>query len=80
MLTFTINKTHQGKIIFDEKDRFEFDKLRAYFKTENKGSIFARQYSYAVNPYTYCISVLGNYNIGQTLEFVAKCDELRNTD
>ena len=65
----------RGKIIFDEQSRFEFDQLRSYFKTENKSAMFAKQYRYAANPFTYCISVLGNYNIGQTIEFVNKCKE-----
>jgi hypothetical protein len=65
----------RGKILFDEQSRFEFDQLRSYFKTENKSARFAKQYSWAANPYTYCISPLGNYNIGQTLEFINKCNE-----
>lgn len=75
MLTFTLTKGMKGKIVFDESSRYEFDQLRNFFKTENKSAIFARQYSYAANPYTYCISPLGNYNIGQTNEFVEKCKE-----
>ena len=31
--------------------------------TEKKGSMFAKQYRYAANPFTYCISPLGNFNI-----------------
>lgn len=68
----------KGKIIFDEQSRIEFDQLRNAFRTDNKAAIFARQYSYAANPYVYCISILGNYNIGQTLSFTKKCEELRN--
>lgn len=75
MLTFTLTAGLKGKILFDEESRFEFDQLRNFFKVENKSAIFARQYSYAANPYTYCISPLGNYNIGQTNEFIEKCQE-----
>lgn len=53
----------RGKILFDEASRIEFDRLRNYYKTENKASIFAKQYRYAANPFIYCISPLGNYNI-----------------
>jgi hypothetical protein len=53
----------RGKIVFDESSRFEFDQLRNFFKTENKSAIFAKQYRYAANPYIYCISPLGNFNI-----------------
>ena len=63
MLKFTLTNRYGGKIIFDEQSRFEFDLLRNHFKTENKGSMFAKQYRYAANPFTYCISPLGNYNI-----------------
>lgn len=63
MLEFTLTTGMRGKIVFDEKSRIEFDQLRNAFRTENKGAMFAKQYRYAANPYTYCISVLGNYNI-----------------
>lgn len=52
-----------GKILFDEQSRFEFDKLRNTFKTDNKSIMFAKQYRYAANPYIYAISPLGTYNI-----------------
>lgn len=53
----------RGKILFDEQSRLEFDQLRNAFKTDNKSVMFAKQYRYAANPYIYCISPLGAYNI-----------------
>lgn len=63
MLKFTLTNGMKGKIVFDENSRIEFDQLRNFFKTENKSAMFAKQYRYAANPYTYCISPLGTYNI-----------------
>lgn len=58
MLKFTLTAGLRGKIVFDEASRLEFDKLRIAFRTENKSARFAKQYRYAANPYTYCMSVL----------------------
>lgn len=76
MLHFTITNAMRGKIEFDESSRFEFDKLRNSFRTENKGARFSKQYSYAASPYLYCIAPLGAFNIGQTFMFLKKCKEL----
>lgn len=78
MLEFTITPAMKGKILFSQADRLEFDKLRNYFKTQNKAAMFAKQYSYATSPFTYAISPLGAFNIGQTVEFVEYCTKIRN--
>ena len=76
MLQFTITPAMKGKILFEQTDRLQFDKLRSYFKTQNKAAMFAKQYSYATSPYTYAISPLGAYNIGQTKQFVQHCQKI----
>lgn len=66
----------RGKIVYEQSDRVEFDKLRESFKTENNAARFARSVSYSINPWTYAISPLGSYNIGFTIQLLEKCKEL----
>lgn len=75
MLTFT-KSGKRGKIVYNQEDRLEFDKLRESFKTENGAARFARSVSYSINPWTYAISPLGSYNIGFTSTLINKCEEL----
>lgn len=63
MLTFKLVNGLKGKILFDQQSRLDFDRLRNQFKVQNDAARFARQYSYSVNPYKYCISILGVYQI-----------------
>lgn len=73
MLNFIKCNGNRGKITFDQCYRRQFDTLRDHFKTENKSARFARQFSYAVSPWSYCIAPLGAFNIGQTDSFIKFC-------
>ena len=73
MLNFIKGKGNRGKITFDQKSRWQFDKLRDNFKTQNQSARFARQYSYAISPWSYAIAPLGAFNIGQTDDFLQFC-------
>ena len=76
MLTFKQTSPLKGKIVYDQSSRAQFDRLRDCFKIANDSARFARQFSYSVSPFKYCIAPLGGYNIGMTVDFLAKCKEL----
>lgn len=74
MLTFKQTSSFKGKIIFDPDNRLQFDQLRNSFKVINDSAKFARG-MYNVSQYKYCITPLGSYPIGMTIDFLAKCKE-----
>ena len=76
MLTFKQTNPLKGKIIFDQTNRFQFDQLRNSFRTDNDSARFARQFAFSVSEFKYAITPLGSYNIGMTVDFLAKCKEL----
>lgn len=76
MLTFKQTSPLKGKIIFDTDNRAQFDKLRDSFRVTNDSARFARQFAYQASQFKYAITPLGSYNIGMTVDFLAKCKEL----
>ena len=77
MLRFESTKNPlKGKIIFDPENRAQFDKLRDNFKITNDSARFARQFSYNISQFKYAITPLGSYQIGMTVDFLAKCKQL----
>lgn len=77
MLRFESTKNPtKAKIIFDQTNRFQFDKLRDSFKIANDSARFARQFSYNISQFKYNITPTGSYQIGMTIDFLAKCKQL----
>ena len=76
MLTFKQTSPLKGKIVYDQTTRAQFDKLRNEFRVTNDSARFARQFAYQASQFKYAITPLGSYNIGMTVDFLAKCKEL----
>ena len=76
MLTFKQTSPLKGKIIYDQNTRAQFDKLRNEFRVTNDSARFARQFAYQASQFKYAITPLGSYNIGMTIDFLAKCKQL----
>jgi hypothetical protein len=77
MLKFIYVRGNKCKIIPDiDANRFELDKIREAYKTDNSALVFAKKYQYSMNPFVYAISPLGSYNIGLTIELVETCKKL----
>lgn len=73
MLNFTKGAGNRGKIIFDQDSRRQFDILRQHFKTQNDKMRFVTNNYYGGNPWTYAITPLGAYNLGQTDDIIEFC-------
>lgn len=74
MLKLIKSTGNRGKIIFDQQYRWQFDIVRQHFKTENRSIKYAKQYSYAMNPFSYAITPMGTFNVGQADDIISFCN------
>lgn len=73
MLKLIKSTGNRGKIIFEQQYRHQFDIVRQHFKAQNKSIKYAKQYSYAMNPFSYAITPMGTFNVGQADDIITFC-------